>query len=182
MPRMFLTIDIETSGPSVLQNGILAIGYCLGNIHGEVLVKKRIDVKLEDHHTFDKLCLTGFWNKPGPKKVLKTIQTDPISPLCAIREFANDVDMLDAKYKVSIVCDNPSFDLYFINYYLESYMNRKPLNYKFGNQYRGIVDSNSYLKGYLGKSYYKTKMRYGSHNHFPENDAEMIFLFYYDHL
>ena len=183
-PKMIVAVDIETSGPSVLRNGILAIGFCLGDMKGSVIQKKRIHVALDDHHTFDERCLTDFWDKPANKKVLETIQVNTSPPAKAIREFVQAIDTFDEHYQVSLVSDNPTFDFYFLNYYLDYYLKRKPLNYMFGEIYRSLIDSKSFLRRYLGCNYRKSmqlKFHGVKHDHFPENDAEYIYLCYYSH-
>lgn len=180
-PAMVLAVDIETSGPRVLQNGILAIGMCLGTVHGRVLDKHRIDVKLDMNRVFDTQCMEDFWNKTGPKQVLDVIRQHPLSPKAAIEEFVRRVDSYDTMYDLIIISDNPTFDLYFLNYYVEYYLQRKPLNYKFGEHYRKLVDAGSMRR--------KKQLRLPpgvKHDHFPENDAEYIYMCYmrnrYPHL
>jgi hypothetical protein len=181
LDSMVLAIDIETSGPSLLKNGILSIGYCLGTTTGSVVHKKRIDVRLEPHHEFDPLCLAEFWEKEGPKQVLHTIQQAPWSPAEAIRAFVADLDAYDTQYRLTVLSDNPAFDFYFLSYYMEVYLGRKSLQYKHGLTYRSVVDSASLARGRLG-SQYRSSMRQVFpnvyHDHFPDNDAEYIYMCY----
>lgn len=183
--NMILSVDIETSGPSVRKNGILAIGFCVGDMVGNVIKKERINVALDTHHAFDETCVVQFWDKPGPAKVLKDITVNPLPPKQAIAKFAQIVDVYDTLFALTVISDNPTFDLYFINYYMELYLDRKPLNYKFGKVYRKIVDSKSVLQGYgiackrenippRGVPWCTTAV----HDHYPENDAEFIYCCY----
>jgi hypothetical protein len=178
--EMYLSVDIETSGPSVIQNGILAIGICLADIVGNTLFKKRIDVQLDSIHSFDPVCVENFWLKPGPQKVLKVIQANPIPAEDAIKSFIDFVDECDSKYRLEIISDNPTFDFYFLNFYLDKYLQRKPLNYKFGHIYRTLTDSTSFLRGCFGPKYRNMIVKFPGikHDHFPENDAEYILMCY----
>ena len=173
---MIMVVDIETSGPSVIKNGILSIGYCLGDMNGNIHEKKRIDVHIGDK-IFDPYCKTNFWDKSGPKEVLLALQKAPMAPKDAIQKFMNRVDEFDHNYALMIMSDNPSFDLYFINYYIDIYMDRKPINYQFGKTYRPIMDFNSFSKGRFGPMYRKHMHidSLGKHDHYPDNDAEYIF-------
>ena len=60
---LLCALDIETSGPKLIKNGILSIGICAGTVSGNILVKKRIDLKLEEDQTFDKDTYDNFWKK-----------------------------------------------------------------------------------------------------------------------
>ena len=57
---LLCAIDIETIGPKLIKNGILSIGICAGTVSGNIIVKKRIDVKLEEDQTFDKDTYKNF--------------------------------------------------------------------------------------------------------------------------
>lgn len=178
--KMYLSVDIETSGPSVMTNGILAIGLCLGDSTGNTVIKKRIDVQLDLIHSFDPVCVENFWLKSGPQKVLKVIQANPIPAVEAIKLFIDFVDEYDSKYNLEIISDNPTFDFYFLNFYLDKYLYRKPLNYKFGHTYRTLTDSTSFLRGFFGPKYRNMTVKFPGikHDHFPENDAEYILMCY----
>ena len=137
-------------------------------------------MKLEPEQVFDSVCLANFWNKEKEKLVLSAIQLHAVSAKDGITEFVDLLDKYDAEFELTVVTDNPSFDLYFLNYYVEKHLNRKPLNYKFGTGYRPIMDSNSTLKGWLGYRYSgfkKTIVFPGvKADHYPENDAEFIYM------
>jgi hypothetical protein len=173
-------VDIETSGPSLLSNGILSIGVCLGDEHGVVIYKRRFDAKLDEHHVYDPKCIQ-FWNQKGPSHVLKVIQQNPMKPKKAIQEFVHLLDACDTKYNLTIMSDNPSFDFSFLNYYMDNYMNRRPMNYRLKEHYRSLLDVNSFLKGRLGHAYKKKRnvvFPGVQADHFPENDAEYIYMSY----
>ena len=178
--RMVLVIDIETSGPSVTKNGILAIGYCLGDSNGRIYDKCRIDVDLMDR-VFDEQCKKDFWDTPGPSEVLKTIQRSPLHPKEAMTQFIDMLDKYDTMYNLTIMSDNPSFDFYFISYYMDLFADRRPINYRFGTTYRPVIDFNSYSKGRFGTGYRKHPSRSQSkvqYDHFPDNDAEFVYSCY----
>lgn len=172
-----LVIDIETSGPSVLKNGILAVGYCLGDMYGNVLEKKRVNFELDDRKEFDSVCMNEFWNRSGPKKALDVIRKNTINEKRATEIVVSRIDEFDSKYDLLLVSDNPSFDFYFLNYYVELYMSRKPLNYALGKKYRRIYDAKSLMIA-CKKKYKDFKFKNVSHDHLPENDSEYIYKYY----
>jgi DNA polymerase III epsilon subunit-like protein len=145
------SIDIETSGPNMIKNGILSIGICAGTINGTIIIKKRFDLKLDDNITFDKNTFDNFWKKN--LRVLNEIQQNPIDSKNGITQFINLIDKLDKEYVVIIISDCVTFDIGFINYYLAKYLDRNPLTYKFSTEFRPVYDTDSYARGFLKKDY-----------------------------
>ena len=77
-------------------------------------------------------------------------------PISTIADFANYVDDLDKQFdNLTILSDNPSYDISFINYVYDVELNRKPILYvatqffnsveKHNNKYRIVIDQNSYF-------------------------------------
>ena len=183
-PPLLIALDIETSGPSVLKNGILSIGYCVGDYQGKILQRKRIDVSLDEGMTFDETTVKNFWQKGSKPKVLKDIQRSTISAKAGAKQFAAMLDAYDSKYKVDVLTDNPTFDIHFINYYLDKYLGRKAINYLFGVTYTPrTIDTSSFLRGkYRDKSqeiFHFGDVRF---RHYPEHDAHFIYARYLNSL
>jgi hypothetical protein len=179
-------IDIETSGPNLIKNGILSIGVCAGSIQGNIIIKKRFDIKLDQNQEYDKDTYEQFWSKN--LEVLYEINKSPMNPLDGITEFIKLIDNLDEKYKLIIISDCVSFDIGFINYYLAKYLNRKPLTYDYKGVFRPIYDTDSFSRGVVGASYNKIytddnrimkklnfTVKKNSLSHMPDNDAEYIY-------
>ncbi|CAH6420955.1 Hypothetical protein KVN_LOCUS82 [uncultured virus] len=181
-----LAIDIESSGPKLTKNVIIAIGFCLGDEKGNTLEKKTFCFKFDSFEVFDLKCLNEFWINHLDKLnvYLKTAK----EPNESILDFITEIDYLDDAYDLRIISDNPSFDITFINYYLDKYLDRLPLNYKHnGKQYRCIYDTSSFSRGLLKMDYKNPILsdleiinKYGLsiqaiHDHYPENDAEYIY-------
>ena len=174
-----LFIDIETSGSNQEQNILLSIGWYLTFPQNPNLkpVKKRVSMNADGTtRNFDVNCQMQFWNKHPT--VLSTLVLESTTIELGMREFVNDLDSYDSKYEVTIFCDNPAFDIGFINTYLAMYMKRGPLSTLYGNQatYRPIVDTDSFIDGVkivLGTSYRQYAPPQGvQHNHYPDDDAE----------
>jgi DNA polymerase III epsilon subunit-like protein len=186
-PTILCSIDIETSGPNIIKNGIISIGYCIGSLHGKLLIKKRINMKLDDDCTFDNDTLQNFWMKHLP--ILEKLRENQVSPKDGMTEFTKDIDEYDSKYKLVIISDNVSFDISFVNYYLAKYLDRKPLSYKLNKYYRSIYDTDSYSRGILNQSYdnlnvkdyelikkYKITIKSNKEQaHYPDDDAYYIY-------
>ena len=183
---LLCALDIETSGPKLIKNGILSIGICAGTVSGNILVKKRIDLKLEEDQTFDKDTYDNFWKKN--LNVLEKIKKDAINPKDAMIEFMKIINNLDSNYQLIIISDCVSFDIGFINYYLAKYLDRKPLTYDYKDSFRPVYDTDSYSRGVVKETYrniftndvqvmkqLKFSIKKTGVNHMPEDDAEYIY-------
>lgn len=176
-------IDIETSGPNLIKNAILSIGYCIGDIYGNIHIKERIDLKMPEECGFDKQCYDEFWINHLEK--LKIFKNSALDPQEGIKQFTDTLDSFGNE--LIIISDNPSFDIGFINYYICKYSNRKPLNYDNHNNYRPIYDTDGYTRGrlHIDYDYIWTSDTYAMRtlginvlanpDHMPENDAEYIY-------
>ncbi len=183
---LLCALDIETSGPKLIKNGILSIGICAGTISGNIIVKKRIDLELEEDQTYDKYTYDNFWTKN--LNVLETIKKDAINPKDAMIEFMKIINYLDENFQLIIISDCVSFDIGFINYYLAKYLDRKPLTYDYKDSFRPVYDSDSYNRGVVKATYRNiytndvqimNKLKFNISKsgviHMPEDDAEYIY-------
>jgi DNA polymerase III epsilon subunit-like protein len=184
---LLCSIDIETSGPNIINNGIISLGYCIGSLHGKVLIKKRINMKLDDNIVYDEDTHKNFWSRH--LDILEELQKEQVDAKTGMEQFIKDIDEYDSKYKLIIISDNVSFDIGFVNYYLAKYLNRKPLSYKLNKYFRPIYDTDSYSRGVLNQNYdninvndydiiKKFKLTISSKKdqaHYPDDDASYIY-------
>lgn len=213
--KRIVAVDIETSGCMVTKHGIIALGYCVGDIPRETPTKKltfdfaesiiptvsytsgtstttrqykkRICMKLTGK-TFEQRCKEEYWDKHP--EMLEELTKDALEPEVGIRQFMDDIDKLEEKYELIFISDNSAFDFAFINYYIEYYLDRRPLSYvSGGTTYRPLFDTDAYARGALGQDYtdlwtydeevmkkFNITLPEGvKHDHYPENDAEYIY-------
>lgn len=184
--KIIFSIDIETSGPLVTKHQIIALGFYACFVDsGEQILKERI--VFEGPYEYDTATWETFWSNHSNilEEFSKSIQW---KPMYAMEVFSSHLDALDRTYDVLIVSDNASFDFGFVNYYLSKYLDRRPLNYCFG-QYRTLCDTDSYNSGFakmlpgssdtdIAKVTGKTMPNKDLHNHMPENDAMYIAEFF----
>jgi len=175
----YLCIDIETGGSHITKHPIISIGTCLvDKFHKE---KRRFTFDF-DINQFEKKCWDNFWSKN--QHVLSILSRDK---KCTLESFMQYIDDLDLKYNnnVIIISDNVAFDIAFINYALDKYLNRSGLNYKSNGKYRMITDQNSFLWAYMPEYrenwirdddvIKKFNLSISTHkDHLPDNDAEQI--------
>lgn len=170
---LVLSVDVETSGPRVLKHGIIAIGWCVGNEKGEVLEKKRLNVRLDPTAIYDDKCLR-FWK--NRKTVWDTLKTDPLTAEEAIKIFIERVYEWETIAPVRIVSDNPAFDFYFINFYLDKYLDTYPISYQKNGNFRPVFDSRvPTIFQADHRQILKTQYPLVHHDHYPDNDAEYIY-------
>jgi DNA polymerase III epsilon subunit-like protein len=146
-----LALDIETTGPNMIHHGMIAIGYCLGDINNNVIESGRFCIQLDKDQDYDAKTWTRFWSKH--QDILEIIKKEARPPKEQMMKFAKFIDALDDKYNLRIITDNPSFDVAFINYYLAKYTNKDSINYRYEKEYRPIIDTDSYSRGLLKKTY-----------------------------
>jgi len=183
--KVLFAVDIECSGGSFSQNGIIAIGYCVGTLDGQVLEKKRISMSLLKR-VFEPRCWNEYWVKPKQAEQLKEFQKYEVHPFVAMTQFISAVDRYEDKYDVTILTDNPAYDIAWLNMYLDLYLGRLALAYTKNQVYRGVKDPYEWAmkrKIKTGVPWSFNTYKYNSeiaklkelHDHWPENDAESIF-------
>lgn len=188
--KVLFAVDIEGSGASLSKNGIVAIGWCVGDLKGNVLEKRRVSVKLQNR-IFEPRCQEQYWSKPEQAAQLVVFQREGIDPYEAIRLFMAAVDSYEDKYEVVMLSDNPAYDIAWLDSYIDTFLGRNPLLY-FRDQvsYRGIKEPKGWAmlrkikanpngkwsfdmdKYTAGKEMLKKTT---PHDHWPENDAESIY-------
>lgn len=180
------SIDIETGGPFVTRNPLVSIGYVFGNTNGNVIEKGRISFKF-DISKFDNDTYNDFWKKR--LDLLKKFENEAVEPSKGIKMFINKLDEYDKIYNLRIISDNIQFETRFINYYIELYTDRKPIDYDYEGQYRSLYDIDSIHRGIERLSYsefmsdsflskkYKIKIDV-EYDHSPDNDAHYNYLFH----
>ncbi len=140
-----LACDVETSGSCFRENAILAIGCSLQNMQGEEVKKFFRTLKIPKERGFEEDCLKNFWSKHT--MLLKFFEKEADETAEVMHEFVEFMEKVDQFDSVIIICDNPSFDIAWIDYYLSYYTARKPMRYcSRTNAYRMVWDTTSLHK------------------------------------
>ena len=101
-----LAIDIETTGPNVVTNEIISIGYCLGDLDGNVIENKRIDFNVEKE--FDVYAMRFWRNK---KELLSSFKENSLPAYHAIDLFVQRLDAFDEKYNLAILSEETGIEI-----------------------------------------------------------------------
>ena len=185
-----MAFDLETSGPNFVNNGILSIGVSVQTTDMKEIASFQRNLKLESGMSFDKTCWEQFWSKQPA--VYKFVTTDAVEPRVAMEELVKFITDIETKYpQCFIVCDNPSFDIAWLNAYISRYTARLPINYHTSGKYRMVWDLASVQKALLGLQHKVTfsalPPKHNSvlgfnapyaHDHTPLNDARIIANFF----
>jgi len=145
-PEVLLSVDIETSGPSVRSHGILALGLAVYHPNGQVH-SFCFPAQLEDGKKYDEITKANFWDQHAD--LLHDLQSkaEPLS--IALKKFVNVLDFYDERYYVTIVLDHPVFDCAFINEAMDRLFGRKGLSYALDKRFRMPIDMRSFGIGVL---------------------------------
>lgn len=135
--KVILAIDLETSGGLVTKNGIVAVGWCAGDMKGNVLSIGRVCMDpAEVGRTWEDRCLREYWNakdKDGKQPQLEQkvqFLKEAVPTKEAMTKFAKQVDELDTMYDVTVVMDNPAFDGGFLAVYYSEFLDRLSISHK----------------------------------------------------
>lgn len=193
--KYYICFDIETNGPFIRNNSLMAIGVCILNQNdGNVVFKKAYYLGIEPNTKHDEITWQQFWSKNTD--VLNEIMdlSKNCNPSDVIKELVNDIDMYGTNENLTLVSDNPAFDLSWIldriQLYLEdSNRSRSILSQK---TYSMPVSTECYARGLMKQTGNITKdsdmlaflglekLPNGIvHDHRPENDAHKIAWLHY---
>lgn len=138
--QVCLAVDIEAMG-APLGSHVVAIGFCLGDANGKVLERRSFYIKPPLTATFEPRCKAEFWDKhPG---LFESFLDKAVDANDAYREVGQFLSSLEKYNRVTILSNNPAFDLTHLDVALEKYLDRIGLRYSddsSGNKYRWVAD------------------------------------------
>jgi hypothetical protein len=199
--KILVAVDIEKAGSRNLEHKIIAIGYTVGDVDGNVIDKgswnfavkwpeyKVSSNEIINYGDFEKSCWDDFWGnrKKVSAEVIANLQTNTYEYTDGMAAFCKWLNSLEEKYpvetnKIILLSDNPSFDLAAIDVELERHCNRQPMRYSTTGKYRDFYDPTDMLETmpdkYLSEVAYPFVNSHSKHDHKPENDAEEIYFKY----
>ncbi len=141
-PEVFISIDIETAGPSPRTHAMLSIGACLVDDQETsfyVELKPDSDTVVESA-----LAVSGL--------DLATLAEHGTEPAVAMQQFADWVATVTPEGRPVFTAFNASFDWMFINDYFQRYLGSNP----FGHS---SLDIKAYAMGRRQSTWAQTSMR-----------------------
>jgi len=151
-----LTFDIEKSGEYPKDNFMNALGATVKRVSDRKIMSEfRVFFKQEEGKTYSNNTWNEYWNNlkkyPKNKDMLEAIKKHGVPSKEAIKSFADWLDTNERKYegRIAITSDNHGSDVYWISYYFEKYLDRKPMTSRYGDetQYRRLHHCNAYGRG-----------------------------------
>ena len=139
-------VDVETSGPRVSRNGILAIGIAV-YFAPDNIVSYCFPALLEQGKVFDPITLRFFWDKHT--SLLEKLRSEAEPLRDALGRFLAALDYYDETFNVTLVLDNPAFDCAFLNDAMDRLYQRKGVCYALDKRFRMPIDMRSFGIGAL---------------------------------
>jgi DNA polymerase III epsilon subunit-like protein len=142
-PERFISVDVETSGPTPHEYAMLSIGACLvddpqSGFYAEL--KPTTDAALESS-----LAVSGL--------SMEKLAREGLTPEDAMRQFEDWIELVTPRGNVPImVAFNAVFDWMFVDTYFHRFLGRNP----FGHS---ALDIKAFYLGYAGGSWAGTSMR-----------------------
>ena len=149
LPRrkpVLVCVDVETSGPRVSRNGILAIGIAV-HFAPNHIVSYCYPALLEQGKVFDPVTLRCFWDKHTSLLEKLRNEAEPLKD--ALGRFLAALDYYDENFSVTLVLDNPAFDCAFLNDAMDRLFQRKGVCYALDKRFRMPIDMRSFGIGAL---------------------------------
>ncbi len=142
-PReLYISVDVETSGPIPGDYSLLSIGAC---VVGEIERNFYVEVApLNDHFTEEALTTSGL--------SMTQLRAHGASPASAMAQLASWLESLDSASNPIFVGFNAPFDWSFVNYYFIKFFGDNP----FGHS---ALDIKSYYMGAYHTSWKGTSMK-----------------------
>lgn len=180
---VYLAVDIEKVD-DYQSSPIVAFGVCLGDAHGVILESHAWYPAMPKDGKFGERCKAEFWDKqPGLYERFAERAGDTATVYVGFAAWLNG---LEARYSnITILSDNPAYDLSSLDRQLERYCSRLPTRYTSLGKYRWVSDWSERADrlGCYGKVKARVAtamaMAYGAniadYAHNPEVDAEQIY-------
>ncbi|MBU86221.1 3'-5' exonuclease [Alcanivorax sp.] len=139
--EMYISVDIETSGPVPGEYSMLSIGACVvGAPQTSIYLELKPSGLLIDQ---DSVAVTGL--------DLVKLEKDGLDPVEAMHAFDEWLESVRSNNKETVFVGlNAPFDWSFINYYFHKYMNNNPFGFT-------AVDIKAYFMGVFGCSWKETR-------------------------
>lgn len=179
--NVFVSLDIEGVG-AAFDAPIAAIGCYVatqdesGEWHKQA--KRCWCIRL-DESAIEPQCKTEFWDKQDG--LWKRIQAEADVEANVAKSFIAFWNNLEHAYpesthKLTILSDNPSYDIGCLDYFVWKNAKRLPLRYTSSHQYRAINDPSEQAKSTNDdEGCWERAKAKCPHNHWPADDAEAIF-------
>jgi DNA polymerase III epsilon subunit-like protein len=140
--EIYLSVDIEASGPIPGEYSMLSLGAC---VVGDTSKTYYVELKpINDNYIERALAVSGF--------SMEKLKQEGEEPGAAMKSFAEWIDQICQENRPVFIAFNATFDWAFVNYYFHRFLERNPF---------GIsgLDIKAYYMGMKGCSWGETTKR-----------------------
>ncbi len=139
MKEVFISVDVETSGPIPEEYGMLSIGAC---VVGDASKRFYAELKpLNDNYLQEYIAVCGF--------NMDELKINGVDPAKAMRNFERWVREAAGYNRPVFVAFNATFDWMFVQYYLHRFLGRSPFGFS-------GLDIKAYYMGMAGCAWSET--------------------------
>lgn len=143
MREIFISVDVETSGPIPGEYSLLSLGAC---VVGATARNFYVELQpLNDNYTPEALTIAGL--------ELDALRARGVEPRVAMERFARWIAQEAAGARPVFVAFNAPFDWSFVNYYFIKFLGQNP----FGHT---ALDIKAYYMGAFQTSWAETSMQH----------------------
>ena len=150
--EIYISVDVETSGPIPGEFSLLSVGACL--VHNPT---ESFYVELQPdslHHDAEALAVTGL--------SLEALQQNGLPPIQAMEHLSEWLNTIKQPgMKVIFVGLNAPFDWSFVNYYFHKYLGENPFGF-------AALDIKAYYMGAFNLDWKQTKSSHMTANLLPQ--------------
>lgn len=153
--ELYISVDIEASGPVPGEFSMLSLGACVvGQVEEAIYLEFKPD---SPKHDPESLSVTGF--------DLDALAKTGLTPLDAMQKLAEWVSQASGDGKKAIFVGlNAPFDWSFVNYYFHKYLGRNPFGF-------AALDIKAFYMGAFGVEWRQTKSSHMAVNLQPRGSA-----------
>lgn len=152
--KYYLGMDVETTGQHLATNAMIAMAFSILDSDANVVDEFKVCMLLPPGTGWEERCKREFWMQHS--ELLERISEQAIPPGDAMNYFVIWLDDMDIKYgkNLTILTDNPQFDVAWVNLYLSLFTTRMNLYYGYNAltknyEFRRIWDVDSAMHGAL---------------------------------
>ena len=116
---LYLSIDVETDGPTPMLNNLLSIGIAGITIDQEILYTFEANVLPLPNHNPDKNTMENFWLKSKQRKAWNYLLTNQRHYVNVFEQLSCELKELSNKHDLIFIANPACFDWMFLKCYYE---------------------------------------------------------------
>lgn len=120
LPKLFVSFDVESDGPTPTLNSMLALGVCFMTVDGVVVDEVEYHFPPLANRKSDPSTME-FWTKPENDKAWKYLEENQVDPRWAMFELSQRIENLMTMYDLEFISWPSCYDWMFLKCYYEEF-------------------------------------------------------------